>query len=74
MVRAGLESVASGFQIRRSNPSATLPLRNPDAHVPLFLSGHPIGATGLAQCAELNWQVAIMPCPSLNHSVYSNSE
>lgn len=25
-----------------------------------FSSGHPIGATGLAQCAELNWQVLIM--------------
>lgn len=24
---------------------------------PLSLAGHPIGATGLAQCAEINWQV-----------------
>lgn len=32
-------------------------------HVPSFLSGHPIGATGLAQCAELNWQVLIMFSP-----------
>ena len=23
----------------------------------LISKGHPLGATGLAQCAELNWQV-----------------
>lgn len=37
--------------------------------VPLFLAGHPIGATGLAQCAELNWQVGIMFSSSLNHAL-----
>lgn len=25
----------------------------------LISKGHPLGATGLAQCAELNWQVYI---------------
>ncbi len=24
----------------------------------LISKGHPLGATGLAQCAELNWQVS----------------
>ena len=36
--------------------------------VPIFLAGHPIGATGLAQCAELNWQVGIMFCSSSIHA------
>ena len=27
----------------------------------LISKGHPLGATGLAQCAELNWQVSIQP-------------
>ena len=31
----------------------------------LISKGHPLGATGLAQCAELNWQV-LMPFSSIN--------
>ena len=29
----------------------------------LISKGHPLGATGLAQCAELNWQV----CNHMHH-------
>ena len=29
----------------------------------LISKGHPLGATGLAQCAELNWQVRRRPIP-----------
>ena len=28
----------------------------------LISKGHPLGATGLAQCAELNWQVVLQLC------------
>ena len=36
----------------------------------LISKGHPLGATGLAQCAELNWQVWLMlQCMSV-HVLY----
>ncbi len=28
----------------------------------LISKGHPLGATGLAQCTELNWQVCVCVC------------
>ena len=30
----------------------------------LISKGHPLGATGIAQCTELNWQVSINVLPS----------
>ena len=35
----------------------------PDTSGGLLSKGHPLGATGLAQCAELNWQLRNMAGP-----------
>ena len=45
------------FQVRRNKSIPTGWVVNPSGG--LESKGHPLGATGLAQCAELCWQVSI---------------
>ena len=57
------EGGAGAFIDRGDNTYGGRVVVNPSGG--LISKGHPLGATGVAQCAELCWQVTILPLFSM---------